>query len=91
MKPRIIKLAHGERIVGVLPQRCGGPGWSNAPVWVAIAGNDGTLREECIQPEEMTPAMRVLFAAGEAMCNALLAAVPVSKAKRPNVGITGTP
>ena len=76
MKPKTIKLSHGERIVAVVPDRCSGPGWSNAPVWVFIATNDGRLREECIQPEERTSEMHTLFCAGEAMCKALLSAVP---------------
>ena len=84
MKARTIKLNHGERVVAVVPERCSGPGWSNAPTWVYIVTNDGKLREECIQPEERTPELHTLFAAGEAMCNALAAAVPVKKAKRPN-------
>ena len=86
-RPKTIKLAYGERIIGVCPERCAGPGWSNAVVWVYIATNDGRLREECIQPDERTPAMHVLFAAGEAMAQALVDAVPVVKAKRPNAKV----
>jgi hypothetical protein len=84
MKVRTIKLEFGERIVAVVPERCSGPGWGNAPTWVFIATNDGRLREECIQPDERTPELHALFSAGEAMCNALTAAVPVKKGKRPN-------
>lgn len=84
-KPRTIKLAYGERIVAVVPERCNGPGWSNSPAWVYIATNDGRLREECIQPDERTLELQTLFAAGCAMCNALSAAVPSVKSKRPNV------
>ena len=89
MKPKTIKLNYGERVIGVCPERCAGPGWSNAVVWVHIATNDGKLRTEDIQPEERTPAMHTLFAAGEAMAQALVDAVPVVKAKRPNVGVQG--
>lgn len=84
MKARTIKLAYGERVVAVVPERCNGPGWNNAPTWVYIATNDGRLREECIQPNERTAELHTLFAAGEVMCNALAAAIPVQKAKRPN-------
>jgi hypothetical protein len=89
MKARTIKLAYGERVVAVVPERCNGPGWSNAPTWVYIATNDGRLREECVQPGERTPELQALFAAGEAMCNALAAAVPVKKTKMPNVEFRG--
>ena len=80
-KPKTIKLAVGERIVAVIPEWCAGPGWSNAPTWVYIATNDGRLRQECIQPEERTPELHTLFAAGNAMCNALAAAVPSVRTK----------
>lgn len=83
-KPKIIKLSHGERIVAVVPEYCNGPGWRNTPAWVYIATNDGRMREECIQPDERTPELHALFHAGEAMCNALVAAVPSVKIKRPN-------
>lgn len=76
MKHKSIRLTAGERVVAVVPERCCGPGWINTPAWVYIATNDGRLREECIQPDEMTPQMRVLFNAGEAMCKALIDAVP---------------
>lgn len=81
MKPKKIKLALGESIVAVVPEKCHGPGWSNTPVWVYIQTNDGRLREECIQPGERTLEMYALFNVGEAMCRALLDAVPTMEAK----------
>lgn len=84
-KPKTIKLNHGERVVAVVPERCAGPGWSNSPTWVFVATNDGRLREECIQSDERTPELHTLFAAGEAMCNALAAAVPTRKTKPSNM------
>lgn len=85
MKPKTIKLGNGERVVAVVPERCNGPGWSNSPVWVFVATNDGRLREECIQPNERTPQMHALFHAGEAMCVALMGAVPQRRVKAANV------
>lgn len=82
-KPKTIKLHEGERVVAVVPERCAGPGWSNTPVWVYIATNDGRLREECIQPDERTPAMHALFHAGEAMMAALMLAVPLRRIPAP--------
>lgn len=80
-KPKQIKLHVGERIVAVVPERVSGPGWGNSPVWVYIATNDGRLREECIQPGERTPQLHTLFSTGEAMCMALMAAVPQRRVK----------
>lgn len=87
MKPKTINLGVGERVVAVVPERCNGPGWSNSPVWVFVATNDGRLREECIQPNERTPQMHALFHAGEAMCMALMGAVPQRRIKPASVGI----
>lgn len=81
MKPKKVRLAHGERIVAVIPEYCKGPGWANSPTFVYIARNDKTLRTECIQPEERTPDLDALFNPGAAMVNALIAAVPVVKEK----------
>jgi hypothetical protein len=81
MKPKTIKLAPGESIIAVVPDRCAGPGWANAPTWVYIKTNAGRLREECIQPEERTPELHTLHYAGFAMCSALLDAVPTKKVK----------
>ena len=81
MKPTTITLNPGERVIAVVPDRCAGPGWSNAPTWVYIAGNDHTLRTECIQPEERSPGLHFLFSAGYAMTEALRAAVPVRMRK----------
>ncbi len=89
-KPKTVTLNHGERVVAVVPERCNGPGWSNAPTWVFIETPDGRMRQECIQPDERTPDLHTLFSAGEAMCNALAAAVPTRKTKPPNAGIKGS-
>ena len=82
MKPKLIKLNYNERVVGVSPERCAGPGWNNAVVWVYIATKDGKLRVEGIQPDERTPAMNTLFTIGEAVERALIDAVPIIKARK---------
>lgn len=82
MKPKKIDLAYDERIIAVVPERCFGPGWNNSPAWVYITDSSSRLRTECIQPQERTPEMNTLFAAGEAMCNALIGAVPARRAKQ---------
>ena len=81
MKPRVIELKYGERIIAVVPEFASGPGWGNAPAWVYIVSNDGTLRQECIQPMERSLDLHTLFHAGEAMCRSLIASIPVVKSK----------
>ena len=79
MKPKVITLAEGERIVAVVCENASGPGWSNTPTWVHIGTNDGRLRSECIQPAEGTLALWTLFEIAERMHRALIAAVPVKR------------
>ena len=81
MKPKKIKLARGERVIAVIPEVCFGPGWANSPVFVYIERNDGTLRTECIQPDERTAKLDALFSPGAAMAQALISAVPIVKRK----------
>ncbi|QRD62613.1 hypothetical protein H8Z72_22935 (plasmid) [Xanthomonas citri pv. citri] len=82
MSIKIIQLSEHERIVAVVPQRAAGPGWGNSPTWVHIVDYaNNTHREECIQPEERTPELHALYAPAAAMTEALLAAVPVKKAR----------
>lgn len=38
-----------------------GPGWSNSPVWVICRNCDGSFYMECIQPEDQTRDMRLLY------------------------------
>lgn len=38
-----------------------GPGWANQPVWVICRNHDGSLYMECIQPEEQTREMRLMY------------------------------
>lgn len=72
-----IHLARGERVIAVVPEKCGGPGWRNAPVWVYITNSiTGESRDECLQPTEQTPEMLRLFDIGAAVHSALVDAVP---------------
>lgn len=81
MKP--IALAPTERVIAVVPEYAGGPGWANSPLWVYIAGDqDKALRTVCIQPEKQTPEMHALFAPGAAMHRALVGCVVTKAAER---------
>lgn len=79
-----IKLHRDERIIAVVPEYSRGPGWSNAPLWVYIAGqgvHGKSLRIECIQPADQTAEMRTLFAPGAAMASALARCIDVQQLK----------
>jgi hypothetical protein len=91
MQQKTIELMPGERIVAVVPEHADGPGWSNTPVMVYIATNDGRLRDECIQPEEQTAQMRILYHIGEMMCRSLIAAVPQRRVGHNKTATTATP
>lgn len=77
MKPKVITLDKnkGERVIAVVPERVGGPGWSNTPTWVYITDRAGALRTECIQPSERTPQLHALFSSGVAVAAALIGAI----------------
>lgn len=81
-RPLTITLNPNEQIMAVVPERASGPGWSNAPTWVHIVDySTNKHRAECIQPDERTWALDVLFSAAEAMHRSLLAAVPTKTVK----------
>lgn len=77
VKVKVITVERYERIIAVVPEVCRGPGWVNQPVWVYIQRADKTLRTECIQPDEQTAEMRVLFSLGAMMQSHLLGALNV--------------
>ena len=81
MKPKVIKLDKnkGERVIAVVPERVGGPGWCNTPTWAYITDRSGALRTECIQPSERTPELYALFSTGVAVTAALIDAIPTKK------------
>lgn len=84
MKPKVIKLQEGDRVIAVVPECCNGPGWANTPTWVYIETNDGRLRKECIQSDERTTELHTLFHVGVAMGWALINAVPICRKKNHN-------
>ncbi|KGC15473.1 hypothetical protein DM48_314 [Burkholderia gladioli] len=50
-----------EQVVTAYAEFASGPGWSNRPLWVIVRDENGKLREECIQPEEQTRDMHLMF------------------------------
>jgi hypothetical protein len=79
---KAITLQYGEIVIAVVPEFCNGPGWSNAPIMVYIAGNQRkTLRTVYIQPQDQTAEMHALFGPGAAMHTALLRTIPTKESK----------
>lgn len=65
-----------DHIVTAYAQSGSGPGWGNAPIWVIVRSKlDGTLREECIQPEDQTKDMMLLYRVSQVAHNAMTNAV----------------
>ncbi len=79
--PAKIKLAFDERVVAVVPTEVAGPAWGNSIVCVYISDNQSRFRSVRLQYDDLTPALKTLFCAGEAMTTSLIRAVPVRKDK----------
>ena len=73
-----IILSRWERVVAVVPVCVRGPGWSNQPAWVYIADNNGAIRSECVQPQEQSAALQILFNSGASLCKDLIDSVPTT-------------
>ena len=65
------ELQPGDRILAARPQNSKGPGWHNQPLWVYYMRN-GVVHETCLQPDEQTPTMAVLFDVLEAAQNEMI-------------------
>lgn len=56
------RLSEWEYIVTAYAEPAAGPGWANSLVYVVIGDKQtGKTREECLQPDEQTDAMRTLY------------------------------
>jgi hypothetical protein len=83
IEPKKIVLKKGEYVVAVVPEIAAGPGWANSPTWVIIKDpTDNSYREECIQPEERTIELSILFKAGWILNNQMIAAVPTKVSRK---------
>jgi len=68
-------LQDGEHIITAFAQSASGPGWSNQPLWIIVQARDGTLRQECLQPEEQGRDALILYAVSQAAHEAMKHAV----------------
>lgn len=79
IKPRLSKL---ERIVCAYAQPARSEGlWINAPLWIVVRGEDGVLREECVQPDEQSKELQMLYSTAAAVHCALLDALAIHYSK----------
>lgn len=67
-----MKLQACDHIVAVVAEPANGPGWANTPLWVIVQDGNGHLRRECLQPDEQSDGMRVLYATAAAVHVALV-------------------
>lgn len=56
-----------KHVVCAFAETAAGPGWANRPIWVILRDRNGDLSQECIQPDQQTHAMALLFKASNAM------------------------
>jgi hypothetical protein len=49
------------RVVTAYAEPAAGPGWANAPLWVIVEDVHRKMRMECIQPEDQTKEIRMLY------------------------------
>lgn len=50
-----------DTIVAAYAEGAAGPGWANQPVWLVVRDGDGNLRMECLQPDEQSSEMLMLY------------------------------
>ena len=83
----MIKFAKTDHVVTAFAESASGPGWANSPVWLVVRSQlDGTVRVECLQPDEQSAEMRLLYpvcaAANSAMTDAVTRLLRSSRKKK---------
>ena len=68
-------IAKTDHIVAVVAEPASGPGWSNTPLWVIVQDENGKLRRECLQPEEQSDEIRLLYGVAAQVHRVMCAAV----------------
>jgi hypothetical protein len=60
-----MKLNKNDIVITAYAESCNGPGWANSPIWIIVQDETNKLRKECLQPEEQTKEMRLLYKISE--------------------------
>ena len=48
-------------VIAAWAESASGPGWANSPLWYLVRGRNGDLSVECLQPDEQTADMLMLY------------------------------
>jgi hypothetical protein len=81
-----MRLKKGETIITAYAEPAAGPGWANQPIWVILRDGNGKITEECIQPEDQTIDMAILYTVCAAAHRAMSVAVEKSTRRRAKEG-----
>ena len=77
-----MKLNEHDHIIAVVAEPASGPGWANTPLWIIVQNGNGKLRRECLQPDEQSNGIRVLYATAAAAHGAMVREVEALTRKR---------
>jgi hypothetical protein len=81
-----------DQIITAWAEYVGGSGWSNTPVWVIVRDPaDGSLRQECLQPDEQTAEIVTLFNVSAAAASDMREAVKRAVKKPPKKAVRWKP
>lgn len=67
-----MKIKAHDHIIAVVAQPASGPGWANTPLWIILQDGNNHLRRVCLQPEEQSDGLRMLYATAAAVHVALV-------------------
>ena len=62
-------------IIAAWAESAAGPGWANSPVWFLYQHPDRTLEVRCLQPDEQSPEIGILYGISQATHGAMTQAV----------------
>jgi len=83
-RPVVCSANQRDHIVAVVAEPASGPGWANTPLWVIMQDSNGNLRRGCLQPDEQSNGIRVLYATAAAVHGALVREVEaLTKTRKP--------
>ena len=81
-----MKLNKHEHIIAVVAEPASGPGWSNTPLWIIVQDSNGKFRRECLQPDEQSHGIRVLYPTAAAVHGSLVKEVEALMRKHKPAG-----
>ena len=62
-------------VITAWAESASGPGWANQPVWYLTRDDNGKLEVECLQPNDQTKEMQILYAMSDITHRSMTAAV----------------